>query len=289
MPFSTIKKIDVSESEINSYKSESEFSFLGVEIAKEVGQIFAIVLNISTDGNFKYKRNKAVIYALGNRMLKLLLSVIENYCNLKTEIVQIINRCLIEAYIDASSLMNSDTDKIFDEYIKYTLKDDIKLYKTIKEQVKNRGFELAIEKRMIASIEHYCNEANLKIEDIANLKQRSWGGNSIYDRFKNCNRELLYEAYRMCGHSVHGGWVNMLMFDLIKEDEEYVIKTESCEPTVKILIPILIFLCDFIQNFINYNFGSPTREELLPRIKDLENRLIKINRLHEKAISENVL
>ena len=71
---------------------------------------------------------------------------------------------------------------MYDEYIEDSLKTEKELLNRIRENIENRGHELAIETRMIRSIERVFNISCYPFEQVGEKKRNPWG-KSIYNRF----------------------------------------------------------------------------------------------------------
>lgn len=280
--YDDVQQIKVDENEIKKFKNESKFSELGVELAKEIVQLFIITLSIHTQGCVGLSRDNAILYALLVRLSKLFRSIIENYCSRKTETVQILNRCFIETYIDVLCLIKEDKKEIYEDYLKYSLKEDVKLLNTIEENIKQRGFELAIETRMKKSILNVCEKANISIVDVENFKKHSWIYNSIFDRFQKMQKGIFYEStYRMCSHSIHGRWTDIYMFNLKEKNGLYEINLDFREPNLKILTPTALCLADVLLTFIEYIFPKEMATVLSPRIIDNYDNILLLEKEHE--------
>ena len=281
--FNDIPPVQIDEDVIKSFKTQNEFSCLGVELSKELACVATIIVCSRLKEEECFERNDAIIYALAIRLNKLYSSMLENYCNNKAEIVKILERCFFDSYIDLLCLTKETNNEKFDNFVKHSLNQDYTFYKNIEKNIKERGYEKPIEKRMKKSIQNYFKLSNLNMDNYS-YKGNSWFCKNVYERFEYCGREKLYDAYRMSSHSVHGGWVDLCMFNLKKVDNGFFINPDFTDVDIRSIAPISLIYIEAITSFIKYMFPIDLVDEIQIRLEDIENRLILLNETHEKFL-----
>ncbi|MFC1590414.1 DUF5677 domain-containing protein, partial [Candidatus Omnitrophota bacterium] len=140
-----LKKVEVKTKDVQSYKSEDQFTGLAVELLKEAGIIISIVACSyrldAVNKPRKWKRNEAILGGLAIRISKLLQGVLDQTCQNRREIAEILFRCLAESAINLKYLIKASSDKAFEEYIDYSLREEKRLLNRIEKGIVNRGRE----------------------------------------------------------------------------------------------------------------------------------------------------
>ena len=281
--FDSIPPFFLDEEIIKSFKSQEDFSRAAVELSKELGALATILINTRLEEKECFNRNTAIIYGLTLRLNKMYISIIENYCNKKAEIIQILHRCFLDSYINLLCLTKDPSQEKFDNYIKYSLQQDYIFYQNIEKNIRERGYEEAIESRMKESIENCFKISGLDMKTYS-CKGNSWFCDNVYMRFKYCDRERLYDAYRMSSHSIHGSWLSLYFFDLVDTDDGFFIKPYFQNVDLRSIAPISLFYTEAIDAFINYVFPNVFAEEIKPRLKKIQKKFILLDNKHEKFI-----
>jgi len=220
LEYFSFEKNEVDSDRLLASQSEDDFMSLAVELLKEVAQITAILAcTYSHDGQLNPKnlnRNEAILSGLLIRLMKLQIGILDNVCQRRSEIVAILYRCLSETVVNLIYLIKSNSNVLYDEYVDYSLREEKKMFKLIDNNIKSRGLELSIERRMRNSILGAFEKSGLDMEKIDEKNSKPWG-KSIYNRVETIG---MAEAYRGLfggpSHSIHGNWQDLLRFHLIK-------------------------------------------------------------------------
>lgn len=106
-----IKKVEVKVDDVQAYKSEDQFTGLAVELLKEVGIILSVVACAyrldDQSRPRKWIRNEAILGGLAVRITKLLQGLLDQTCQNRREIAEILFRCLAESAINLKYLIKS--------------------------------------------------------------------------------------------------------------------------------------------------------------------------------------
>ena len=281
--FDDIPIVEITEEIVKNLKNDDEFSVITVELAKEIGMISGVIVCMRETENDVLDKRKAIIYGLGIQLNKIYAALLDSYCQKRREITMIFCRCFLDIYIEIINFSNFNEEESYLNFMKNSLKSDYKLYEEIEENIRNRGSEIEIEKRMKQSILNCFSSSNLTFKEVKSYKPKS-----ILDKFKINNREHFYQSmYRMCSHSIHPNWTNILFNNLEKIDNEgFVISTEYKEPDIRILAPIIMCLCDALLAFQKILFSEDVIRICEKRINDIWEHAILLNKYHEQYIQK---
>ena len=151
-----LRDTKVDEEELKQYSDEDKFNSISVELMKDVGQITAILASsyrMDEEYNARlWNRNEALIGGLMIRVAKLQMALLDQFCQNRSEIVEIIFRCFAETLINIEYLIKVDDDKVYKEFLEYGLRNDKRMLKIIDLEIQERGHEVPIEKRIRKSM-----------------------------------------------------------------------------------------------------------------------------------------
>lgn len=284
-------KTKVNVEEIRKFASEDQFMSLAVELLKETAQITALLActyRLDSEGNpRKWRRNEAVVGGLMVRISKLQMAFLDQMCQNRMEIANIISRSLAEGIFNLIYLLKNSSDELFDDYIEYSLKTEKELLNRIRENIDNRGYELPIETRMISSIERVFNISCYPFEQVREKRRNPWG-KSIYNRLKDIGMENMYLVFvGLLSHSVHGNWQDLVDNHLKYQDGEFSPKISWCHAQ-----PEPIFAASKLSIAVNELYLDKIIEECpaKDRIKELNNDVFVRTRvadeLHEQFLNQ---
>jgi len=87
-----------------------------------------------------------------------------------SDLALILNRSIMESAINLLWCLNSDTKSRFEKYIHSGVQADLKLRKTILNNISKNGFTKKIEKRMLDSLDRFANRSGFKWEEVPENK-----------------------------------------------------------------------------------------------------------------------
>jgi len=270
-----IPRTEVNIEEIKKYDSEEEFMSLVVELLKEVAQISSILsctYRLDEKNNpRKWKRNEAVLGGLMVRLVKLQSGLLDQICQNRLEIANILFRCLCENIINLEYLLKRSTDDLFDEYIEYSLREEKRLLNKIEKNIVERGYEIPIETRMKRSINRAFKISSFSTEQVDEKKWKPWG-EKIYERAKKTGMEDIYFAtFSLPSHAVHGNWQDLITYHLEHEKGEFSPKLQWGYPS-----PQPLFAVSFLSAKVNKDYSN----EIIPDCSDKD----KINKILDEFI-----
>jgi len=283
-------KTSVNVEEIQKFNNEDQFTALAVELFKEVMQIttlLACTYRLDQDGNpKKWQRNEAILGGLMIRISKLQMAFLDQICQNRMEITNIIDRSLAEGIFNLIYLLKNSSDELFDEYIEYSLRTEKELLNRIRDNIDSRGYELPIETRMIRSIEWVFDISGYPVEQVRGERRNPWG-KSIYNRLKDIEMENMYLVYvGLLSHSVHGNWQDLIDNHLEYQDGAFSPKINWCHsrPQPIFAESILSFKANelYLDKIIE---ESPDKERLKELNNDVMVRISAADELHEQFLN----
>ena len=173
----------------------------------------------------------SVLVGLLNRAARLMHSnVALSHEGLFGETTGIIDRCIFESCVKVSWLCLKGNDEAFSRYIAEGLKTELEFKKKINENVTARGGAvLAIEKRMLASIDRYIVGSGLSEGQIDAAKKLPDLA-AMIDQLGH-DRLTYVVGQRIGSHHVHGTWPSLRMHYLEEDNSGYWLPRDHNCPT----------------------------------------------------------
>lgn len=285
-----IPKTEINIEKIKKYDDEDQFMSLAVELFKEVSQITCILscaCRLDDKNNpRKWSRDEAILGGLMIRLSKLQIALLDQVCQKRLEIANIIFRCIGECLINLRYLLGEGKSDLYEEYIEYSLREEKRLLNKINANVSKRGYELPIETRIKISIERAFHKSSFSPNEVDETRWKPWG-DKIFERARKVNMEEIYFAmFSLPSHAVHGNWQDLITYHLEYENGEFSPKTEWGYPR-----PQPLFAAAFLSAEINKLY----LDEILPECSDknkmndiLEDIIIRVHatdELHEQFMA----
>ena len=246
------------------------------------------MLDQDTAANGGWPRNQAICAGLLVRISKFMLVVIQLSADgNRGEVVAALNRSILETAVNLEFLVASKDDTYFDKFVSLGLGPERELYDTIQANIAGRGGEvLAIEARMLSSIDDVCRTSWVKIGDVER-KHKEWAGN-VRARLQAIGKEEQYTAtMRIPSHAVHGNWVDLYKNHLEVDRKSGFFSPKSTFSNVdeRHLGPIAVLVLDATAPYLlRYFSENPETQLLLARMKDLVNRILGVGDAHERLL-----
>lgn len=122
------KRTSFTQEELQEAKNENPFMHLGVEFFKELCQFVSILgctYQIDSDNKPRlWTRDEAILGGLMIRCFKLMVGYLDNICQMRMEIADIIQRSLAETVINLKYLLTFKSPQLFEEYVTYSLRSE---------------------------------------------------------------------------------------------------------------------------------------------------------------------
>ena len=285
----TFEKTEVNVEKIKRYDSEDDFMNLAVGLFKEIGIITTVIsCTYRLDENNmprKWTRNEAILGGLMVRLSKLQNSFLDQVCQKRMETAMIILRCLGETLINLNYLLEKNNDELSDKFIEYSLREEKRLLNKINNNIKERGHELPIEKRMKKSIERAFKTSNFKVEEVNENNFDSWE-KTIYKRAKTVGMEEIYlSLFSGPSHDIHGNWQNLITNHLEYANGEFSPNTEWKMPRPQPLFAICVLSADTVKLYTEKTMPDcPDKEKVKKILDDINLRARVADELHEQFL-----
>ena len=204
------------------------------------------------------------------------------------EILHVFLRLIYECTINARFLIKKNSPDIFESYIKYTLREDKRLYERIQQNVEDDERNLRpIERRMIKSIKRYYDIADYELDEIDASNKQNWGNSSVYYRAKELD---MNEAHMLLfsgqSFTIHGNWHDLLLYHLEETDDGNFKPVQDWNPPKTSVLNSISFLTiPLLKDFINYLSGEEV-EETNKLYDEIEERVVLLEYLHEDFLQK---
>ncbi|PHR54872.1 MAG: hypothetical protein COA47_14730 [Robiginitomaculum sp.] len=248
---------EISKTDLNKCRETGDYCPVLFEWYKYVSQIANFYASIQLDSLAIKKISKihhSVLIGLLNRCARLMFSnVALSHEGLFGETTSIIDRSIFESAIKLSWLCHKGDEDSFNRLIAEGLKTEVQFKKKIVSNIALRkGKQMAIEKRMLNSIENYIQKSEISEEKIVSSKKIPDLASMIevigHDR-------LAYIVGQKIGsHHVHGTWVSLWFHYLEEEDGIIHPRGHDVQTHVNQYAYIPLIVLDAIKAYINYVF-----------------------------------
>jgi Family of unknown function (DUF5677) len=258
------------------------------ELYKETGAlvILAASVYVSDDATeYPLSRNEAIAVGLLVRLSKFMLVVIQLSAEgRRGDVIFALNRCILESSTNLLYLLQKNEEAIYDQFVRSSFGPEKELLDVIQRNIADRGHQIPIETRMLASINDACAKAGLKIEDL-DRRHGDWGGN-VRTRMRELGVEEFYSgAQRVPSHAVHGTWMDLYKHHLKEKGGKFAPDPEWCAVDARILAPIAIWVLNATKAYLDKWRDEAGVELILRRCDDLGNRLNTVDQWHEEAMN----
>jgi hypothetical protein len=275
---------------IASEKNIEKVNEIAFELYKEAASVVNFVAHLAPEEG-GWPRNQAICGGLMIRIFKLMLVVTQLSAKRdRGEVVYLLNRSIMESAVNLEFLVRKNDDKIFDQFVSYSLGPERELYDLIQEKIKERGGKVEpIERSMLASIDRTCRASRVRIEDVKR-KYGEWGG-GIRERLKALDKEERYVAVqRVPSHAVHGTWVDVYQNHLEHDAETDQFRANNGFVAVdaRFLGPVGVIALEATRPYVERFFSQiPESETLVEGIDDLTRRIRETDAVHERLMGDD--
>lgn len=272
-------------------KNIEKINHLAFELYKESSILVGLIGGMAESPDEKLTgvpRNQAICVGLVMRIAKLMLGVVQlSATRNRGEIVQTLNRCIMEPAVNLEFLVTMDEDEHYNRFVSYSFGPERELYDLINANIKEAdGAIKPIETRMLESIAEKCRISGVNIDEVP-VKHQEWATN-MRERLKAINRANLYTSYRTLSHSIHGTWMEMLMHNLDHDAATGLFKPhpDLLDVDARLLLPIARLVLEAVEKYIKRFFTPiPEARYMVHRIETQLARIIEVDSAHESLYS----
>jgi hypothetical protein len=283
------ERVDISS--IPGERDIEQINSTAFELYKESSILLNLIASMAESPEEKVHgvpRNQAICVGLIIQIAKLMLGVVQlSATRNRGEVVQALNRCILEPAINLQFLVTMDTAEHYDRFVSYSFGPERELYDDIKSNIEKAGGAVKpIETRMLESIAEKCRISNVNIDEVP-VKHQEWATN-MRERLKAIDRARSYITYRSLSHSIHGSWMQILQYNLDYDGATGLFKPHPHMLNVdaRILLPIATVVLDAVRTYIMKFFTPiPAARYVVGRIENLVERIFEVDAAHERLYS----
>ncbi|MBK9578946.1 MAG: hypothetical protein IPO40_17890 [Fibrobacteres bacterium] len=227
---------EIAESEYEECAKRLEFSPILFEWYKLIGVLCCSICSIARRSpiwvieptNIQY----GILVGLINRCAKLILSNMAlSFEGKNGEATSIIDRCIFETAIKIQWLCLDLSPDKFARYLSEGLKSDVVAKEDVLENIRVRGYQTEIEKRILAAIEKRIFQSKMTEDQIvASMKLHDL---ATMIRDLNLPRTQYVFGQKLGSHNVHGNWSALLWFNLNVDSNGEFSPNDNFAPTAQ--------------------------------------------------------
>jgi hypothetical protein len=285
--------VPVSPQILNACAEKGEFTQLAFELYKEAGIVVATCSHLSLGSGAcepSLSRNQAICAGLLVRLTKFMVAVTQlASSDDRGEVITALTRSILESGTNLRFLLRRNEARFFDQFVAFSLGPERELYDIIQRNVSERdGHVLAIEERMLRSIDRTCRLSGANIQDV-NPRMGDWGG-GLRNRMEALGEGDFYVgAQRIASHAVHGTWVDLLLNHLREADGGFAPDPTWTPVQPQLLLPIARLVLESAEAYVRWFVGDvPEVQPLYQRIGNLCERLALVDAAHEGWLATRV-
>jgi hypothetical protein len=229
-------------------------------------------------------RDEAIIGGILVKIYKLNMSILENICSKKMEIVSILDRCLSEAIINFKYLTKAGPKNNFDEYLKYSYIAEKKLHTQINNDESPNSE--SIRNRMKSSLAKMSNITGI---DINNIERSTWPNvkdkiNHTFDDITVGN--MFYNIYYGAGsHGIHTNWTDIYFNHLdVKEKDNFTLKFSWVIPKPQVYEMTIFMTIYLINDLISLNYYKNETDKIKDELKNIYDTFTLLAEEHELSL-----
>jgi uncharacterized protein DUF5677 len=221
-----------------------------------------------------------VLIGLLNRCSRLMHSNIAlSSTGLFGETMMLLDRSIFESAITLLWLCEENADEAFQRFVLNGLQAEIALKAEIDKRCMTRGHRVAIEDRMLKSIQRYFTVSGVTEAEVT-AAQRLPNLAAMVQRIGQ-DRLAYVVGQKITSQSVHGTWAGLLTHYLRWEvGEEFHPRDHDCEPHVDQFVFVPLTVLSAAKGFCSYVIeDAESRQQGLDRIQQIEREIHSVHRL----------
>jgi hypothetical protein len=201
------------------------------------------------------------------------------------ETTAIIDRCIFESCVKVCWLCQGSATDGFERFIAEGLQTELELKEKIEKAVTSRaGQVLAIENRMLRSIDRYIESSGMSVADITAAKKLPDMA-AMIDSLGH-DRLMYVVGQRLGSHHIHGTWPSLRMHYLEETDDGMPRpRDHDCSTHVNQYVFVPLFVLDAMGQFVRFVFLSP--EEAMPVVQLVESVRHEIEKINFEVVGSD--
>jgi hypothetical protein len=216
--------------------------------------------------------------------------LLDHICQKRRETTFILSRLAFETIVNLAYFIEFGSPQLFDEYIRYSFRQEKRLYDRIMANIESRGgIRLPIEDRMLSSISAAATRSGFSIVDLSSSEPKKWGERNLYQRAKAVGLDVMYlPAFGGGSQNIHGNWMDLLEYHLDEEGEGFGPSLEWHRPRPQVGLAVAQMMADVVCRFFDLIGVFEEVQGLHDRMKDLEERINRANVGHERFVTNRM-
>ena len=285
--FPSVDPVSVDQASLQATESESDFVGLGVDFLIEAASYLTIACSVYPNEN-GWSLEQAIIGGNGVRLHKLTQGFLDQTCQHRRELSEILSRLIFETSVNIIYLVKNSDGDLFKSYIDYSLKFERKLLAQIDTRKSARGgVLLPIEMRMIESINRLASSTGVSL-DSPPINKRNWGDKDLFQKAEDIGWADAYVgAFAGTSTAVHGNWGDIASHHLERFDGSGFFRPcfEWSMPRPQHPFALAKMILVVSENIAEYIGGPEFRDYLNPLILNVFERIDFAVELHEEFLA----
>ncbi len=287
--FFKIEKVAIQQEGIKGFTSEKDFLGLSIDILIEVASFVCVAANLYPIDRKEWNRDEAILGGHLVRLYKLASAMLDQATQLRRETTYIFARLAFECIINLRYLIKYASKSLFSSYIEHSFRHEKKLKTRILKAIKERGGEeLAIESRMLDSIDKSFRISGLDPNNMTCEGPKNWGNKTIYQKADDLGLADLYLAvFGGPSHTIHGSWQDLLEFHLITNHQTctFTANLEWHFPAPQVLNALSLHATLTVIDYVIWLTRPEFPKEMVDTLISLQDRILLFDKLHEAFLS----
>lgn len=281
-----IERTEISAELLENCKDEDDFNRISVSLGVELGSWAGVIANVDVKSGKPWDRSEAILGGLVVRLYKIISGVLDQTCQHRQEMTMILSRLAFETMVNLVYLIEKGSEEIYESYILYSLRHEIRLLELIEKNIRTRdGAVLPIEERMISSIEKTFYNSGFERGDATKISMTPWSKLNLYKRAEAIGWEHAYlGAFGGPSHSVHGNWQDLIQYQLQIVEGGYKPNFNWHHPRPHLVFLIVILGCKCLAAYASHVLDQHS-EPFINALSDLCERARQANDAHENFLS----
>lgn len=285
--FPEIEPVKIDQQALKDAADESVYVGLGVDLLVEAASYLTVACSIYPDER-GWNLEQAIVGGNGVRLHKLVQAFLDQTCQHRREITEILSRLIFESCVNVRYLIDQSDADLSDSYIDYSLNFERKLRSVIKERISARGGEvLPIEQRMLESIERLAQSTGSNLESSPRNK-RNWGDKDLFQKAEAIGwGELYLGAFGGTSTAVHGNWGDVAAHHLEKFDGTGFYKPcfDWSPPRPQVPFALAKMLIVVTSDMLDFMGGEIVQKHFNSNLDDAFQRIEISTQLHEQFLA----
>lgn len=254
----------------------------------EAASYLTIACSIYTEEK-GWTRKQAIVGGLGVRLHKLSHGFLDQTCQNRREISEIISRLMFEASVHIVFFIQNESDYLEESFIDHSLKYERRLKSQIEGNVDARsGIVLPIEDRMLKSINRLAQESGIDLSQPP-IDKRDWGNKNLFEKAKAIGWSTAYVGvFAGMSNAVHGSWGDIATHHLEAFDDSgyYRPSFDWSAPRPQAPLSLARMVCAVTDAMLEYFGGEELLGRFVEKLDDLVTRLDRATMLHEQFLAK---